>query len=278
MEISELHFFEKKNHEIFPINRKSDEYKQINLIRTNLLKINAKEAENYLNQNIRINSQTTKDYIKKSFESITINLKTKQIKNAKKTRVSFINNNISDLDIEPFFNKCNHHFHKFQNRKKVVLAKHGLHYEKESSDSDKSERNNEYDFVKNNNNRNNHNHYHDNHHCHDNHHYNDEKKEEMFNLIIGKINQKTYFNYLHSLFYTLHKNIFNFKSKREKKVKNNLNNIRKSSPAIIKIKNNIINNNININTIEVQKEIKKCNSNEYLFNSGIIKLIQCEEK
>ena len=100
----------------------------------------------------------------------------------------------------------------------------------------------------------------------------------MFNLLFGKINQKTYFNYLHSLFYTLHKNTFNFKSKREKKVKNNLNNIRKSSPAIIKIKNNIINNNININTIEVQKEIKKCNSNEYLFNSGIIKLIQCEEK
>ena len=271
MEISELHFFEKK-HEIFPINRKSYEYKQINTIRTKLLKINAKEAKNYLNQKIRINSQTTKDYLKKSFESITINLKTKQIKNAKKTRVSFINNNISDLDIEPFFIKCNRHFHKFQNRKKIVLAKHGLHFEKESSDSDKSERNNEYDFVNNKNNRNNHN------HCHDNHHYNDEKKEEMFNLIIGKINQKTYFNYLHSLYYTLHKNILSFKHKKKKKVKNNWYNIRKSSPAIIKIKNNVINNNINDNTIELQKELKKCNSNEYLFNSGIIKLIQCDEK
>ena len=183
MEICELHLFEKK-HEIFPINRKSYEYKQINTIRTKLLKINAKEAKNYLNQKIRINSQTTKDYLKKSFESITINLKTKQIQNAKKTRVSFINN-IHDLDIEPFFIKCNRHFHKFQNRKKIVLAKHGLHFEKESSDSDKSERNNEYDIDNNDNGKNN-NHY----HCHD------DKKEEMFNLLIGKINQKTYFNYL----------------------------------------------------------------------------------
>ena len=267
MEICDLHLFEKKN-VTFPIDRKSNEYKKINLIRTNLLKINAKEAENYLNQKIRINSQTTKDYLKKSFESITINLKTKQIQNAKKTRVSFINNNINDLDIEPFFHKCNHHFLKFQNRKKVVLAKHGLHFAKESSDSDKSERNNnEYDSENNHNQ----NHY----NCHN--HYHDDKKEELFNLLIGKINQKTFFNYLHSLFYTLHKNILNFKYKTKKKVKNN-NNIRKSSPAIIKIKNNIINNNINNNRIEVQKELKKCNSNEYLFNSGIIKLIQCEEK
>jgi len=265
MEICELHLFEKK-HEIFPINRKSYEYKQINTIRTKLLKINAKEAKNYLNQKIRINSQTTKDYLKKSFESITINLKTKQIQNAKKTRVSFINN-IHDLDIEPFFIKCNRHFHKFQNRKKIVLAKHGLHFEKESSDSDKSERNNEYDIDNNDNGKNN-NHY----HCHD------DKKEEMFNLLIGKINQKTYFNYLHSLYYTLHKNILSFKHKKKKKVKNNWYNIRKSSPAIIKIKNNVINNNINDNTIELQKELKKCNSNEYLFNSGIIKLIQCDEK
>ena len=73
MDFYELHVFDK--HESFPIDRKSEEYKEINTIRTKLLKLNAKEANNYLNQNIRINSLTTKDYVTKSFENIIINLK-----------------------------------------------------------------------------------------------------------------------------------------------------------------------------------------------------------
>ena len=118
MDFREFHVFNK--HQIFPTDRKSEEYKEINTIRTRLLKINAKEASNYLKQNLRINSQTTKDYLTKSFENITINLKTKQIQSSKKTRVSFIHN-LEDIDIQPFIHKCNHHYHKFQNRKKVVL-------------------------------------------------------------------------------------------------------------------------------------------------------------
>ena len=59
---------------------------------------------------------------------------------------------------------------------------------------------------------------------------------------------------------------------------NDINNINNINNFNSNFQNNIINNNININTIEVQKELKKCNSNEYLFNSGIIKLIQCDEK
>ncbi len=47
------------------------------------------KKNNYLNQNLRINSQTTKDYLTKSFENITINLKTKQIQSLKKNK-SFI--------------------------------------------------------------------------------------------------------------------------------------------------------------------------------------------
>ena len=87
MDFREFHMFNK--HQIFPTDRKSVEYKEINTIRTRLLKINAKEASNYLNQNLRINSQTTKDYLTKSFENITINLKTKQIQSLKKNK-SFI--------------------------------------------------------------------------------------------------------------------------------------------------------------------------------------------
>ena len=48
---------------------------------------------------------------------------------------------------------------------------------------------------------------------------------------------------------------------------------RKSSPSIIKVKNKLINEN---NTINIEKKLKKCNSNENIF--GIIKLVQCQEK
>ena len=84
MDFCQLHVFEK--HELFPTDRKSNEYKKINFIRTKLLKINATEATNYINQKIRINSQNIKDYLKNSFGNITINLKTKQIQSAKKNK------------------------------------------------------------------------------------------------------------------------------------------------------------------------------------------------
>ena len=276
MDFREFHVFNK--HQIFPTDRKSEEYKEINTIRTRLLKINAKEASNYLNQNLRINSQTTKDYLTKSFENITINLKTKQIQSSKKTRVSFIHN-LEDIDIQPFIHKCNHHYHKFQNRKKVVLAKHGNHFLKKNSiDSDLFS---EHSYH------NNHSHSHNHNHNHNNNYENSPHTEELLYLLTGKIDQKTYFNYLHSLFYSLHKNILQIKNKKKKKIKshcNNSNNIsllneeknivsRKSSPSIIKVKNKLINEN---NTINIEKKLKKCNSNENIF--GIIKLVQCQEK
>ena len=266
MDFYELHVFDK--HESFPIDRKSEEYKEINTIRTKLLKLNAKEANNYLNQNVRINSLTTKDYVTKSFENIIINLKTKQIQSSKKTKVSFIHN-LEDIDIKPFVHKCNHHYHKFQKRKKVVIAKHGNQFLKKNS------MNSEH-------------HNHNHNHNHNNNIDNSPHLEELLYLLTGEIEQKTYFNYLHSLFYSLHKNILEIKHK--KKIKNkseygDSNNVslvneekniavRRSSPHIIKVKNKFLNQN---NDIDIQRELKKSNSNENIFNSGIIKLIKCQE-
>ena len=261
MDFCQLHVFEK--HELFPTDRKSNEYKKINFIRTKLLKINATEATNYINPKIRINSQNIKDYLKNSFGNITINLKTKQIQSAKKTRVSFIPN-LEDIDIQPFIHKCNHHYHKFQNRKKIVLAKHGLNFINQNSN------NNEHNNLNN----------------HKHHHHHKEKNskdlEELLYLLTGEITQKTYFNYLHSLFYSLHQNILIINHKKKKKVKYKIDNVndynnefdiskRRSSPSVIKIKNNLLNNHININ-----KKFKRSNSN--ISNTNIIHLIRCEEK
>ena len=163
MDFYELHVFDK--HESFPIDRKSEEYKEINTIRTKLLKLNAKEANNYLNQNIRINSLTTKDYVTKSFENIIINLKTKQIQSSKKTKVSFIHN-LEDIDIKPFVHKCNHHYHKFQKRKKVVIAKHGNQFLKKNSMNSE---------------------HHNHNHNHNNNIDNSPHIEELLFLLTGKI-------------------------------------------------------------------------------------------
>ena len=269
MDFCQLHVFNKN--EIFPTDRKSNEYKKINTIRTKLLKINAIEATNYINQKIRINSQNIKDYLNNSFGNITINLKTKQIQSAKKTRVSFIPN-LEDIDIQPFIHKCNHHYLKFQNRKKVVLAKHGLHFLNQDSNDENNTINNEND-----------NHHKHNHHNHNHTEKNSKGLEELLYLLTGKIDQKTYFDYLHSLFYSLHQKFFLIIKKKKKKksaIKNyNYYDIeddnefgiskRRSSPSVRKVKNNLLSNHI-------QKKYKRSNSN--ISNTDIIHLIRCEEK
>jgi hypothetical protein len=272
MDFCQLHVFDK--HEIFPTDRKSNEYKKINIIRTKLLKINAIEATNYINQKIRINSQNIKDYLNNRFGDITINLKTKQIQSAKKTRVSFIPN-LEDIDIQPFINKCSHHYHKFQKRKKVVLAKHGLYFMNQNSNNDSNEINNEI-------NNENHNHHHHHHHNHQTEKNKDSKDlEKLLYLLTGKIDQKTYFDYLHSLFYSLHQKLFIINKKKKKiKFKNDYDNEydndfgiskRRSSPSIIKVKNNLLTNHLNISN-----KFKRSNSN--ISNTDIIHLIKCKEK
>ena len=59
-------FFKKKN--TFPQDRKSKEYKKINTIRANLLKIIDKEAFNYIKHKTMINSKYTNIIFKIFFQ------------------------------------------------------------------------------------------------------------------------------------------------------------------------------------------------------------------
>ena len=242
MDILETKIFDSR-HDYFPQDRKSKEYPKINSIRTNLLKINEREAKNYLNKNLKINSHTTKEYLNECYENIIINLRTKQIQSSKKTKVSFLQNP-EDIDIHPFFEKYTEKdYQKFHKRKRLIISKNSSNYETNHSENEEENNN----FLKN----------------------NIKNKEEEIYLLTGKINSNMYFDFLHSLFFSLHKN---YKKKKQKKCKNYSQNHRiRSSPSILKINNNLIETNRNIH-----QKTKRSNSNKYLY--GIIKLIQCEEK
>ena len=232
-ERTELKIFEQR-HEFFPQDRHSEEYKKINSIRANLLKINEKEIKNYISRKLKINSHTTKEYLNQCYEDITINLRTKKIQSSTKTRVSFLEN-IEDIDLHPFFQK-----RTFHNRKKLVLSKQFSNYESESENEE------EKNFIKDNiiNN-----------------------KDYNLLFINEKIDSGIYFDFLYSLFFSLHKNVLKEKKKKRNKIKNYSQNHRiKSSPSITKIKNNLNDNNKNM-----KSKIKRSNSNEHYF--GIIKLI-----
>ena len=121
--------FESKE-DTFPRDRKSNVYKKINSTRTKLLKVSDKEVNNYIKQKTMINSKTTPNYLKSFSNNYRINLKTKQIKSSMEIGVSFGSKNISpyiqkliDLDLHPYIYKCNHHYHKFKRKKKIVLSK-----------------------------------------------------------------------------------------------------------------------------------------------------------
>ena len=181
-ESTELKIFEQR-HDFFPQDRHSEEYKKINSIRANLLKINEQEVKKYISRNLKINSHTTKEYLNKCYENITINLRTKNIQSSKKTRVSFLQN-IEDMDLHPFFKK-----RSFHNRKKLVLSKQFSNYESESENEE------EKNFLKENiiNN-----------------------KDYNLLLINEKIDSGIYFDFLYSLFFSLNKNVIKKKKKKKK--------------------------------------------------------------
>jgi hypothetical protein len=184
-------FFKKKN--LFPQNRKSIEYKRINKIRSNLLKTIDKETSNYLKQKTMINSKSSEYYLKTIFPNTTINLKTKHIKsnNQNKKDLSFNvlrkftldDNNLFDIIIHPYLFESYHHYIKLKSKKKLKLAKNAN--SKLGSDSCLliSSALIENDLSP--------------------------YKERYLYKLMGQISQKTYFNYLHSLFLSLHKKRFN---------------------------------------------------------------------
>ena len=231
--------FETKE-DAFPRDRKSDKYKKINSTRTKLLKITDKEVNKYSKQKTMINSKTTPNYIKSFFNNYRINLKTKQIKSSIESGVSFGSTNVSpyikkliDLDLHPYIYKCNHHYHKFKKKKKIVLSKQSKNLRLESSVYDSSPISpiSENESSPN--------------------------RERHLYMISGKVSKKNYFDYLHSLFYTLHKGFYSGKVINITKYPSgNLSNFtshfqyyknlkRKSSPDIIEIgKKNSNNTNL----------------------------------
>ena len=267
--------FETKE-DAFPRDRKSDKYKKINSTRTKLLKITDKEVNKYSKQKTMINSKTTPNYIKSFFNNYRINLKTKQIKSSIESGVSFGSTNVSpyikkliDLDLHPYIYKCNHHYHKFKKKKKIVLSKQSKNLRLESSVYDSSPISpiSENESSPN--------------------------RERHLYMISGKVSKKNYFDYLHSLFYTLHKGFYSGKVINITKYPSgNLSNFtshfqyyknlkRKSSPDIIEIgKKNSNNNNSSNNNIKISKskKIKKSSSNDNIFTPTIIHLIECEQK
>ena len=268
--------FETKE-DVFPRDRKSDKYKKINSTRTKLLKITDKEVNKYSKQKTMINSKTTPNYIKSFFNNYRINLKTKQIKSSIESGVSFGSTNVSpyikkliDLDLHPYIYKCNHHYHKFKKKKKIVLSKQSKNLRLESSVYDSSPISpiSENESSPN--------------------------RERHLYMISGKVSKKNYFDYLHSLFYTLHKGFYSGKVINITKYPSgNLSNFtshfqyyknlkRKSSPDIIEIgkKNSNNNNNSSNNNIKISKskKIKKSSSNDNIFTPTIIHLIECEQK
>ena len=266
--------FETKE-DAFPRDRKSDKYKKINSTRTKLLKITDKEVNKYSKQKTMINSKTTPNYIKSFFNNYRINLKTKQIKSSIESGVSFGSTNVSpyikkliDLDLHPYIYKCNHHYHKFKKKKKIVLSKQSKNLRLESSVYDSSPISpiSENESSPN--------------------------RERHLYMISGKVSKKNYFDYLHSLFYTLHKGFYSGKVINITKYPSgNLSNFtshfqyyknlkRKSSPDIIEIgKKNSNNNNSSNNNIKISKskKIKKSSSNDNIFTPTIIHLIECEQ-
>ena len=262
--------------DVFLKNRKTYEYKKINSIRAKLLKVIDKEVNKYSKQKTMINSQTTPNYIKSFFNDYRINLKTKQIKSSIESGVSFGSTNVSpyikkliDLDLHPYIYKCNHHYHKFKKKKKIVLSKQSKNLRLESSVYDSSPISpiSENESSPN--------------------------RERHLYMISGKVSKKNYFDYLHSLFYTLHKGFYSGKVINITKYPSgNLSNFtshfqyyknlkRKSSPDIIEIgKKNSNNNNSSNNNIKISKskKIKKSSSNDNIFTPTIIHLIECEQK
>ena len=271
--------FESKE-DAFPRDRKSNEYKKINLTRTKLLKLIDKEVIKYSKHKTMINSKTTPNYIKSFFNNYRINLKTIQIKSSIESGVSFGSTDIHpyikkfiDLDLHPYIFKCNNHYHKFKRKKKIVLSKQSKNLKLESTFNDSSSPISpisENDLSPN--------------------------RERHLYMITGKISTRNYFDYLHSLFYTLHKEFYTGKVvEMQKYASANLYNFtthlqnfkekfsRKSLPDIIKkdnTNNNFNNDNINSdnNNDSNSKKIKKSSSNDKILTSTIIHLVECEPK
>ncbi len=242
----------------------SQKYKKINDIRTQLLMKIDKEVSKYLKNKIMINSITPLNYLKYIFPNMTINLKSQHITSSNENEISFSyifskcksdETKINHFESFPFlFNY--HHYRQFKKKKKFIIAKNSCNNAKLDSNTCLLSPNS-IDYYQSPN-----------------------REKHLFELT-KKLRKKTYFNYLHSLFFSIHKNKTKDKSEGTKfesmnlknfsKMKQNKKNKRNSSIHLIKIKRKLLNDKNDI------KELKKSSSNDDIFTSNIIKLIKCKK-
>ena len=161
------------------------------------------------------------------------------------------NNNLFRF-IHPYLFESYHHYIKLKYKKKLILAKTASNNAKLGSDSCLllSSNSIENDLSP-------------------------YRQRQLFKLT-GKIRKKSYFNYLHSLFLSLHKNIYEpmepikFISTQLKDYSNEYQKFkRKFSSKILKRKKTF--------TKENKNELFKSSSNNDVFTSQIIHLVRCKK-
>ena len=172
---------------------KTKEYRKINNIRTILLKHIDNEFQEYEKSKVKINSKTANDYCDKYLKNIIITLRTKNIVSASIKKVSFLKDKEekkekSSIDIikKNLVFQCNHHYKIFKERRKLVLSKISYANLLSKIKDNKSENSTPSSNCS----------------C-----STDDKSVLILNLFNKKENSKVYFDYLHTLFFSLHKNI-----------------------------------------------------------------------
>lgn len=173
--------------------QKTKEYIKANNIRTQLLKYTDKEFKKYEKSNLKINSKTTVDYYKKFLSNIIITLRTKYIVSVSKKKVSFLKedediiHNSIDLIKKDLVFQCKHHYKIFKERKKIVLSKVSRPHLISNIKEDKTENSTPSSLCS----------------C-----STEDKSFLIMKIIKKKESSKIYFDYLHTLYFSLHKNIY----------------------------------------------------------------------
>ena len=235
--------------------QKTKEYIKANNIRTKLLTFCDKECKKYETSNLRINSKTTGDYYKKFLSNIVITLRTKNIVSVSKKKVSFlkededITHNSIDLINKGLVFECKHHYNIFKEREKIVLSK-SSHKNLLSSIKENQSLSSTTSSPCS---------------C-----STEDKSFLIINLIKKKENSKVYFDYLHTLYFSLHKNSYKGQIISEITLEHKDNN-DKCHEHYYNLKNNNSSNNYNNNNNNDNYENYQYFHHEHFINENLNK-------
>ncbi len=172
---------------------KTKYYMKVNNVRSKLLKIIDISIQKNEKNNLKINSKSTQDYYNEYLKNIIITLKTKNIISISKKKVSFLKDieehksNSIDLIKKDLVFKCQHHYNIFKGRKKIVLSKQSYSNLLKNIKTEKKDNSTPSSIDS----------------C-----STDDRSFLLSNLYKQKDNSKIYFDYLHTLFFSLHKNYY----------------------------------------------------------------------